>query len=678
MKKHWATLIGLVLLLASHSAFSYDKVTLQLKWFNAFQFAGYYAAKEKGFYKEAGLDVDIIEGAPHINLIEKLTSGAAQFGVGTSSLLLERAAGKPVTVLAVIFQHSPLGLVAAQQEPLQNIHDLVGKRVMIEPLSDEIMAYLKRERIESSHFQHVAHSARIDDLISGKVDAATVYTTQEPYFLDKANFSYQIYTPRSLDIDFYGDNLFTTEHEIETNPQRVEAFRSASLRGWAYAMKNPDEIIDLILSKYNNPHISRELLRYEANAMAKLIRPDFVEIGYMSEARWRHIANIYKELNLLPAEFDPSKIIFDPQRNKIDFQKIQPYLLGSLLAALVLAMVAWHIFRINQKLTHSVEQLSIASNELSVSEARYRLLAAHVTEVIWTIDLNGIITYISPSIEKLIGLTANEIINKPIQNLLSYSSAERIDLELRAAEKAIKQERPISVFRDDLEHNRKDGSTVWTEVTLTPMNNAQGEFAGLLGVARDVTQRRLTEKHIRHLAHHDALTNLPNRTLFSEHIKNIIQNDPFHQQKFAIVFIDLDHFKPINDEYGHDVGDLVLKTAAQRIRSCIKKSDILARIGGDEFILLVKDVTEPALIKALADSIGYTLEQPFFEKNYELSISASLGIALYPEHGTTELDITKSADIAMYMVKRDGRNGYMFFDPAWPAEHYQAFNKRRT
>lgn len=678
MKKHWATLVGLVLLLASHSAFSYDKVTLQLKWFNAFQFAGYYAAKEKGFYQEAGLDVDILEGSPQINLVERVTSGAAQFGVGTSSLLLERAAGKPLTVLAVIFQHSPLGLVAAQHGALQNIHDLVGKRVMIEPLSDEIVAYLKREHIEVNHLRQVKHSSHISDLIAGNVDAATVYITQEPYFLEQANFNYQIYTPRSLDIDFYGDNLFTTEQEIESHPQRVEAFRAASLRGWAYAMKNPDEIIDLILRKYNNANISRELLRYEANAMAKLIRPDFVEIGYMSEARWRHIANIYKELNLLPASFDPVKIIFDPQRNKIDFQKIQPYLLGSLIAALILAVIAWHIFRTNQKLAYSVEQLSVASHELSTSEERYRLLAEHVTEVIWTIDLTGKITYISPSIERLIGFTANEINGRFIQDLLSFQSTEKINLELNAAAEAIKKHRNISAFRDDLEHNRKDGSTVWTEVTLTPMSNAKGEFAGLLGVSRDVTQRRLTEKHIRHLAHHDALTNLPNRTLFSEHIKNIINNDPQQQQRFAIIFIDLDHFKPINDQYGHDVGDVVLKIAAQRILSCLKKSDILARLGGDEFILLVKDVHDPAAIKVLADSISHALEQPLNEKNHELFISASLGIALYPMHGITELAITKAADVAMYKVKKNGRNRHMFFDPQWPIDSYQHANKRRA
>ncbi len=164
-------LIGACLILFSTSAHALEKVTLQLKWTHAFQFAGYYAAKEKGYYAEAGLDVSLEEALPGIDPAKNVLDGKAQYGVGTSALLLKRNAGEPVVVLAVIFQHSPYVLIARQLRATQSIHDLVGKRVMLEPQADELLAYLKKEGIPLERITRVEHSYDPQDLIDGKVDA---------------------------------------------------------------------------------------------------------------------------------------------------------------------------------------------------------------------------------------------------------------------------------------------------------------------------------------------------------------------------------------------------------------------------------------------------------------------------------------------------------------------------
>lgn len=301
-------LAAMLLALPSHAL---DSVTLQLKWTHAFQFAGYYAANEQGYYREAGLEVSIVEALPGDDPVRNVLEGKAEFGVGTSALLLQRKAGKPVVALAVIFQHSPYVLIAHQISATQAVHDLIGKRVMLEPQADELLAYLKKEGIPLSRITQVEHSYDPQDLISGKIDAIAGYTTNQPYYLDRARLPYQIYTPRSAGIDFYGDNLFTTERELKNYPERVRAFREASLRGWKYAVEHPEEMADLILAKYSQRH-ARDYFLFEARQTIDLMHPELIEVGYMSASRWRHIADTYADIGMLPRNFSLGGFLYDP------------------------------------------------------------------------------------------------------------------------------------------------------------------------------------------------------------------------------------------------------------------------------------------------------------------------------------------------------------------------------
>ncbi len=253
MRKTWKAI--LILLLGSlwvAPLGAHESVHLQLKWQHQFQFAGYYAAKEKGYYLQAGLDVEIIPSQPGEDHVQAVLRGQAEFGVGATDLLLLREQGAPLVVLAVIFQHSPLAIMTLKTAGRQSIHDLAGRRVMIEPGSSELYAYLNKEGLSADKFTLLTHDFDTDELLSGSVYAMSVYVTDEPFAVSQAGREYLLYSPRAAGIDFYGDNLFTTESLLKLKPELVKKFREASLRGWEYAMAHPEELVQLIHSRYSS------------------------------------------------------------------------------------------------------------------------------------------------------------------------------------------------------------------------------------------------------------------------------------------------------------------------------------------------------------------------------------------------------------------------------------------
>ncbi|WP_244279656.1 ABC transporter substrate-binding protein [Leptospira brenneri] len=349
-----------------------EKVTLHLKWFHQFQFAGYYTALEKGYYKEAGLDVELLESTVGVKGIhEKVIRSTGQYGVGSNELIQERYHGKPVVILAVIFQHSPSVLFFKKSSNIQSIHDLFGKRVMLTPRMLEIIAYLKKEGIDLKDLQILEHRFNPDDLISGRVDAYSGYATTQAYDFRKAGFPFVEYSPRVAGIDFYGDNFFTSEAEVREHPERVKAFREASLRGWHYAMSHQEEIVDLIYEKYSQKN-SKEKLLFEAKQMTPLIQPVLVEIGYMNPGRWKHINDIYSELGMLPKNINLKGFIYDPNPpTNYDFVY---YSFGVILFSLVVFGVIQRR-RLNQKYAENLKkQVEVRTEELKHSNDYLQVL----------------------------------------------------------------------------------------------------------------------------------------------------------------------------------------------------------------------------------------------------------------------------------------------------------------
>jgi class 3 adenylate cyclase/ABC-type nitrate/sulfonate/bicarbonate transport system substrate-binding protein len=299
-----------LLLLASHPVAALDPVSMQLKWKHQFQFAGYYAALKQGLYRDAGLDVAIREGGPGIDVAETVASGKADFGVCSASVLREWTAGRRLVVLAVIFQRSPAIILVPRRADIGSVSDLRGRTLMDTPGSDEIAAMLKREGVDYEALPRVAHEGNPRDLLAGRADAMVAYSTNEPFVLEQLGASYRTFAPAASGIDFYGDNLCTSEAELKAHPERVAAFRAASLKGWAYALEHKEATVDLILRSYPAKK-SREALLFEAEHTERLIGRDPMRIGEQDPARWQRIAATYRKLGLLNDDTLPPGLIWD-------------------------------------------------------------------------------------------------------------------------------------------------------------------------------------------------------------------------------------------------------------------------------------------------------------------------------------------------------------------------------
>lgn len=331
-----AAVAGLLIATPARAADGLEAVTLQLKWKHQFQFAGYYVAAEKGYYLNAGFQVRFAEASGAEDSIATVVGGKAEFGVAGSELALRRAQGEPVVALATILQHSALAL--AVRGSAQTVHGLAGQRIMVSPHDQELFAYLRREGLGGERVQRVAPSFDIQDLISGRVQGFSVYTTDQVWALRQAGLAHTVLSPRAAGIDFYGDTLFTSEKLARSAPERVQAFRDASLRGWQYAMAHPQEAADLILARYSQ-RLPREHLLFEADEMARLMQPQLIEIGHMNPGRWHHIAEVYAEIGMLPRSFSLDGFLFGAQRGDTDSP--HPWLLAGALFLLMAGTAAW-------------------------------------------------------------------------------------------------------------------------------------------------------------------------------------------------------------------------------------------------------------------------------------------------------------------------------------------------
>lgn len=208
------------------------------------------------------------------------------------------------------------------------------------------------------------------------------------------------------------------------------------------------------------------------------------------------------------------------------------------------------------------------------------------------------------------------------------------------------------LFSDGLHYARVSGE---------PIFDAENRYIGYRGVGRDITEQKRAEEHIQYLATHDGLTGLPNRTQFNHLLSITLKAARRHQRRFAVLFLDLDRFKIVNDTLGHDAGDILLKEISTRLRQCLRDSDVIARLGGDEFVVLAQEVNEPSQVSIVADKILLAAIQPVIIFGQECRVTASIGICMFPDDAEDEQSIIKNADAAMYRAKEEGKNNYQFY-----------------
>jgi diguanylate cyclase (GGDEF)-like protein len=207
------------------------------------------------------------------------------------------------------------------------------------------------------------------------------------------------------------------------------------------------------------------------------------------------------------------------------------------------------------------------------------------------------------------------------------------------------------------------------DAAARPVKDSEGNIIGVSKIARNITYRKASQERIVYLVHHDSLTRLPNRALLTDSLKAAIGNARRYSTQFAVLFVDLDRFKLINDTFGHEIGDKLLKIVAERMQSIVRQTDIVSRVGGDEFVVLLSCIRTPPDAARVAENIIANLSQPCHIEQHELLVTASVGISLYPHGGKDVSSLLRNADTAMYSAKGHGKNRYEFYseDPIRPS-----------
>ena len=302
-----------------------EKISLQLQWKHQFQFAGYYIAKEKGFYKELGLDIEIKEFQRGLNVTNEVLEGKSQYGIGRSTLLIDKSKNKDIVLLSSILKTSPLVLFSLKSSNINSIKDFKNKKIMInkeETGTIALKAMLSSQDVHFDDFEIFKRTYNIQDLLSKKIDIMPGYISDKGYVLDKLNVKYNVFNPKDYGFEFYEDILFTSSDELINNPQRVEKFRKASLKGWEYAFSNIEETVDLILKKYNSQNKSKESYLYEAKVLKNLAYSDTGDLGSIDKNKILKIYDVYHLLGIIKEKISLNNFIYqEPKTNNINFSK---------------------------------------------------------------------------------------------------------------------------------------------------------------------------------------------------------------------------------------------------------------------------------------------------------------------------------------------------------------------
>ena len=313
------------------------------------------------------------------------------------------------------------------------------------------------------------------------------------------------------------------------------------------------------------------------------------------------------------------------------------------------------LIRFNEALDQAAsESVASYSHEKEQQARVFETILSSSPDLSFTLDLAGRFSYVNKALTELLGLSSNSIVGKNCFDL-DFSTATELHGHIQHVINAKEH------FCGEIPYATRSGEARFYEYILAPVLTKRGKVEAVAGTARNITERKASEDNNWHKANYDLLTGLPNRRLFRDRLEQAVKHAERVVAPFALLFIDLDHFKEANDTLGHEAGDLLLRLVADRIRECVREADTVARLGGDEFTVILQDLINAEHIELIARKILKELVSPFQINNDTIHISASIGIALCPQDAHTSEDIIKMADEAMYGAKNAGRNRFSFF-----------------
>ncbi|KLO23134.1 MULTISPECIES: ABC transporter substrate-binding protein [unclassified Marinitoga] len=298
-----------------------ENITLQLKWFHQFQFAGFYAAKEMGFYSEEGLDVSIIQGGPTVSPLKNVLTGKVDFGLEGANIIQTKAAGKKIKAIMVIFQEEPVSFMSLKSSGIKTPQDFKGKILGSAGFSYlESQLLLKKAGLSKKDVTFKRWTFNMDSFYKGEFDVIPVYITNEPNLARLAGFEVNVIKPSDYNIHFFGDTLFVSESYLNSHPDIVKKFVKATYKGWLYAINNKEKIVDIILNKYNTQKLSKDHLLYEATEVIKLVKSGLKSeklIGTFNRNVWNEVNETMYEYKVSRKKIDINDLIYDEFINNV-------------------------------------------------------------------------------------------------------------------------------------------------------------------------------------------------------------------------------------------------------------------------------------------------------------------------------------------------------------------------
>lgn len=323
--------------------------------------------------------------------------------------------------------------------------------------------------------------------------------------------------------------------------------------------------------------------------------------------------------------------------------------IGSGISILLVILRQILIISENQQL---LRQYHNKTEELDISEQRYKSLFDYHPDAVYSLDVKGRFESANPATVALFGFERNELIGLPSTDFIDEEKHQKASEILASSLKGQPQSYELPI-------RSRFGKFHLLSITNIPIM-VRNNIVGIFGIGKDITENRRNEEKIQFLAYHDPLTGLANRLYFGESLKKAVEESEILNEMFAVMFIDLDHFKQINDTLGHDIGDELLISVSNRLKSCVRENDIVSRLGGDEFTLIIREISDVAAVEQAAEKILSSLKHPHQINGAEIFSLPSIGIVVYPLDAATPVDLMKKADKAMYQVKANGKGHFQF------------------
>ena len=733
-----------LLLLLICNLFASERVSLQLKWKNSFQFAGFYMAKEKGFYKDVGLDVTFKELNNNTNLVKTVVDGNATYGVGDSALIYYRLKGKPVVLMMPILKNSPLALLTTKD--VHSLADFKSDKILINKFSlksPAILSMLHVSNINMDKLQPKTGVFSIKEMQKQKLDLYAVYATNQPYYLKKHHIKYHLFSPANYGLDFYGDMLFTSQHEVNKHFNRTIHFMDASKKGWEYAMTHIDETIKVIQQKYNSQHYSRDELLYQAHAYQKLVTKSYT----FNKQKIETTTVIFKLLDKIQTNIHYNDFVlnrFVATKSERDFLKTHtircisttnwaPFNLLKNGHVIGLGIDYWDIVADKLHINNSCNKVNSFSKLLNAIKSKKADLTVSTSEtperkeyaifsksyvtfpiVVATKRGSGFTPDINAIKNKTFALvknhTATKLLLEKVPNLhyiqtntleealklvdssKAYATVEILPVLAYAINKKhfntlvisgkTALEFPVKfMIRKDYKEllpmvnrviasidasTRKKIYNKWVSVNMRNgyskhqvnrliLLGATALFLFILWIVLllfQIKKRKKAEVALEKLANYDALTSIYNRHKIDTFLIEQMEISKRYEKPLSIIFFDIDKFKTINDTYGHEIGDSVLKELTALVSQKIRESDSLGRWGGEEFLIVLPETNLQNAI-FLAEKLRKAIEKYDFSEVKQ--VTCSFGVSEINREDSLDSAISK-VDKMLYIAKEQGRN----------------------